>query len=53
MLYMQKRVTKISILQQIYVPYRIGLYAGQLIGTPGVADVSSFGGYLKQYESCH
>lgn len=22
----------------------------QLIGTPGVADVSSFGGYLKQYE---
>src|SRR5690606_27580811 len=22
----------------------------QLIGTPGVADISSFGGYLKQYE---
>ena len=22
----------------------------QLLGTPGVADVSSFGGYLKQYE---
>lgn len=22
----------------------------QLVGTPGVADVSSFGGYLKQYE---
>jgi cobalt-zinc-cadmium resistance protein CzcA len=24
----------------------------QLLGTPGVADVSSFGGYLKQYEVC-
>jgi cobalt-zinc-cadmium resistance protein CzcA len=22
----------------------------QLLGTPGVADVSSFGGFLKQYE---
>jgi len=22
----------------------------QLLGTPGVADISSFGGYLKQYE---
>ena len=22
----------------------------QLLGTPGVADVASFGGYLKQYE---
>jgi heavy metal efflux system protein len=24
----------------------------QLLGTPGVADVSSFGGFLKQYEVC-
>lgn len=27
-----------------------GIIRRQLLGTPGVADVSSFGGYLKQYE---
>ena len=29
---------------------RIGLLRRQLNGTPGIAEVNSFGGELKQYE---
>ena len=33
-----------------FVQCRTGLFARQLYGTPGIAEVNSFGGELKQYE---
>ena len=41
---------KINTLQMDLRTMQDWIVRRQLFGTPGVADVASFGGYLKQYE---